>query len=288
MKRIRRFLIIIIISILSINVDAASCSISANKKTINVGETTTVTVNVFAGTWNLAISGPSSEPIVGMDMNGNVSTTKNYSFTPTSSGTYTFKLTGDMTDYDTDVTTTGINKSVTITVNNAPVVQTTTPVPTTKKTTVPRTTKQGTIVVEPAPVEETTTTEMTTEVIAEAPKEDLVINSFKIVGYDLNFDSNNLEYTIDVYKDVNELYIIVDGENLNFINNGLVNIDNLSNIKVLVSNGIVQKEYTININRVGEKQTTSNRGLIVCIIVLSIFTLLISSVSLYYYVIRKK
>jgi hypothetical protein len=263
--------------------------VSPSTMTITKGTTSTINVTASnaAGRIDITNSNSSVASISGENPFFVDNESKTFTVTGLTAGTttITFKLSDVATYSDEELHN---SYTVKVTVIEPQQVQTTTPVPTTKKTTVPRTTKQGTIVVEPAPVEETTTTEMTTEVIAEAPKEDLVVNSFKIVGYDINFDSNNLEYTIDVYKDVNELYIIVDGENLNVVNNGLVNIDNLSNIKVLVSNGIVQKEYTININRVGEKQTTSNRGLIVCIVVLSIFTLLISSVSLYYYVIRKK
>lgn len=294
MKRIRRIVLLVLITFIGINVDAATCSISASKKEIHVGESTNILVNVFAGSWNLVASGQGiNEKVVGYNEDSNVTTNKSFNFTPTTTGTFTFKLTGDITDYDTDVTTDGINKSVTITVTAAPAPtpqQTTTVATTTKKVTT-RVTQQGapSTVSIPVTQEETTApVEEVGEVLGESEVNELVINKFKVVGYKFDFDKDKLEYTINVHKDVDELYIIVDGENINVLNDGLVDISNLSNIKVMVSNDTDSREYTININRIESEYKSNHKGLVISIIVLAIFTLLISSVSLYYYVLRKK
>lgn len=99
-------------------VEAASASITATKTTATVGENVTISVNINAAAWNLKVSGTgvSGGNIVGYDSNGaNTSMTKTYSLNTSSVGTYTIKLTGDITDGSTDVNT-KIGKSVTVTV----------------------------------------------------------------------------------------------------------------------------------------------------------------------------
>ncbi len=103
-------------------VNAASYSITASQSTVTVGTTVTLTASVNAGSWNLKITGNGiSQPLLGeTTTTSNTSASASASFTPTEPGTYTFYLTGDVTDYETEVTETGISKSVTITVNPAP------------------------------------------------------------------------------------------------------------------------------------------------------------------------
>ena len=109
-------------------VNAASYSITASQSTVTVGTTVTLTASVNAGSWNLKITGNGiSQPLLGeTTTTSNTSASASASFTPTEPGTYTFYLTGDVTDYETEVTETGISKSVTITVNPAPEVPPTT------------------------------------------------------------------------------------------------------------------------------------------------------------------
>ena len=103
-------------------VNAASYSITASQSTVTVGTTVTLTATVNAGSWNLKITGNGiSQPLLGeTTTTSNTSASASASFTPTEPGTYTFYLTGDVTDYETEVTETGISKSVTITVNPVP------------------------------------------------------------------------------------------------------------------------------------------------------------------------
>lgn len=103
-------------------VNAASYSITASQSTVTVGTTVTLTASVNAGSWNLKITGNGiSQPLLGeTTTTSNTSASASASFTPTEPGTYTFYLTGDVTDYETEVTETGISKSVTITVNPVP------------------------------------------------------------------------------------------------------------------------------------------------------------------------
>ena len=67
---------------------------------------------------NLKITGNGvNQALVGQtDAIGNKSASTSASFTPSEAGTYTFNLTGDITDFDTEVTS-NISKSITIKVN---------------------------------------------------------------------------------------------------------------------------------------------------------------------------
>lgn len=105
---------------ISSKVQAASASISATKTTATVGDSVTITVNINAAAWNLKVTGNgvSGGSIVGYNPEGiNTSTTKTYALNTSSAGTYTIKLTGDVTDGTTDELS-YINKYVTVTVNN--------------------------------------------------------------------------------------------------------------------------------------------------------------------------
>ena len=296
MKRLLRMITIITFIFMTTNVFAATCSVSANKTNAYVGDNVTVTVSIFAGTWNVKVSGVTNpESIVGFDMDKNATTTKTYTVDTSSVGTKTIKVNGDITDYDTEATTYP-NKTITINVTARPAEPVKPQEPTTKvvTTTKPRTTKApvqntGTIVV---PVQEETPTttvpfeeEQKEEVLGAEENNDIDITTFKIVGYNLDFDKYNLDYTIDVYKDVTELYIIVEGDEITADNIGIVDIKDKDSIKVTVKKNNNELTYTININRI---YPTSNKGLVRAIMVLSVFTLLISGVSLYYCIIRKK
>ena len=96
---------------------AASASISASSTSVNVGESVTISVNVTAATWNLHVSGAvSGDYADATEDTNNTSFTKTLSFSPSSEGTFTATLSGDVTDENG--TTTSANDSVTITVSN--------------------------------------------------------------------------------------------------------------------------------------------------------------------------
>ena len=97
------------------NVDAASANIST-KTSVNKGESVTVTATVSAGAWNLTLSGAGqSVKLVGQtSTTSNASDSKSITFTANQNTTFT--LTGDITDFDTDVTT-NVSKSAVINVS---------------------------------------------------------------------------------------------------------------------------------------------------------------------------
>ena len=123
MKKVKRIIILslfIFVAILSFNtVDATSATISSNKTSMTVGQTATITVTIKAASWNLSVSGDASDTIVGYSDDGENTTKKEtISFKPTKVGTYTIKLTGDITDGST-IKTTEVSSSVTIKVTKA-------------------------------------------------------------------------------------------------------------------------------------------------------------------------
>ncbi len=121
MKKIIKIFILsllMVIATISFNsVKAASASISASSTNVSKGKTVTITASVNAGAWNLSLSGAGqSKGLVGQTSKAsNSSASTSISFTPTKTGTYTFYLTGDISDFVTDDTT-DISKQITITV----------------------------------------------------------------------------------------------------------------------------------------------------------------------------
>ena len=123
MSKIKKiFSSILVVFVFAIMVNAAyaaSVTITAAKKTAYVGDKVKVTVTVKAAAWNVFVSGSASGDIIGFNMDAeNQTTTKTYTVTCSKVGTYTVKVTGDVTDADD--TNSSVNKSVTITVKEKP------------------------------------------------------------------------------------------------------------------------------------------------------------------------
>jgi len=137
MKRIKKHIISILITILSIiltrNIYAATANISASKTSAYVGDSVTINVNINAAAWNLNVSGSgiNGGTITGFNMEGvNQSTSKSYTLNTSSVGTYVISLKGDVSDGSTEITS-DISRSVTVIVSPKPVVTTPAPTPTT-------------------------------------------------------------------------------------------------------------------------------------------------------------
>lgn len=115
-KYILSIFIFFVIGFCFTGVYAATANISANKTTATVGDKVTVTVTINAASWNVSVSGAASDKIVGFNSDGeNETTTKQYTIDTSTAGTYTVKISGDITDGATDVNT-AVNGSATITV----------------------------------------------------------------------------------------------------------------------------------------------------------------------------
>lgn len=101
-------------------VEAASVSLTGDK-TITMGQSIQITASATAWTWNLHLSGngQSRDLVDTTEEKANITKSVTLTFTPSAPGTYTFKLTGDVSDYVTEATE-YVNKTCTITVNPAP------------------------------------------------------------------------------------------------------------------------------------------------------------------------
>ncbi len=106
--------------------------------------------------------------------------------------------------------------------------------------------------------EETKKEETTTIENKEEPKEEtkvekqkLKIDKFYVVGYDIRFDPEKLDYTIDIDKDLKAIYIVVSGENLEITGDKEIDIVGKNRVVVRLKSGNTTEEYTIKLNRIG-------------------------------------
>lgn len=101
------------------------------------------------------------------------------------------------------------------------------------------------------PTETTTEKEEESIKTVEVVPDNVKLNDLKIVGYDIKFIPNRLNYTIEVDKDVKELYIIADKNSDSIVvdNDGVVGIDGEKEVVIRVSSTVSSDEieYTIKI-----------------------------------------
>lgn len=108
--------------------------------------------------------------------------------------------------------------------------------------------------------EETKKEETTTIENKEEPKEEKVeepklkIDEFYIVGYNINFKQDKLDYTIDVDNNLKAIYIVVNGENLEVTGDKEVNIVDKNRVVVRLKSGNTIEEYTIKLNRIQKEE----------------------------------
>ena len=109
MKLLKRIMLLGIFSIIVLavfsKVNAASASISSDKKSMTVGEKATITVKYNAAAWNIQVSGAVSYSDADASSDAkNISKSTKLSFKPTKAGTYSISLSGDVTDGTTGKT----------------------------------------------------------------------------------------------------------------------------------------------------------------------------------------
>ena len=227
MKRIRILLLILLIVFPMITINASclnsdgsgkkgSVSVSASNLTVYVGSKTTFKINAPCAAGKIVISSTDKNVAT-------VSPTEEFiddsTITVTvkgkSEGTATIKVVlDDVADYASNVLTD--TKKVNITVKTPE-----------------------------APQTQTTNTNNNTK---EENKE-MNITKFEIVGYDIGFDPNILEYSIDVADHVSKIYIIVKGDNFVATGDKEVNIVGKDSVEVSLKNYDKEVNYTIKINR---------------------------------------
>lgn len=124
MKKVIKILASIIILaagllLMSSNSEAASARMSANKTKVEVGDTIRVTVNINAAQWNLKLYANGSQIASSKELDNyesNISESFSGTYKATKSGTVTFTLEGDITDFDW--TNTIVDESLNVTVSS--------------------------------------------------------------------------------------------------------------------------------------------------------------------------
>ena len=112
------FLTIFFIIIYKSNVKAASASVSANKTSITLGETVTITTTINGASWDISLSGAVTQGYADTtDDAENGTKTYTASFTPSSAGKYTVSLSGNVTD--SNDSRVSVSDQVTINVSQA-------------------------------------------------------------------------------------------------------------------------------------------------------------------------
>lgn len=122
-KVIKSLIFIIILTIglfiMSNNAQAASANMSPNKTKVNVGDTIKVTVNINAAQWKLKLYANGSQIAYSEELDNyksNISESFSGTYKASKTGTVTFTLEGDITDYDR--TNTIIDKTLKVTVES--------------------------------------------------------------------------------------------------------------------------------------------------------------------------
>lgn len=239
----KKKLLFIIMAILSIvlctgGVYAASATITAAKTAATVGDKVKVTVKVVSAAWNLKVSGSASGDIIGFNMDGeNQTVTQTYTVSCKKSGTYTVKLSGDITDGKTDKNSI-INKSVTITVKEKQ----------TSTTTNNNNTTNGNTTTDNKPA--------TTKKSSNANISKITLN---VEG--LSFKTSQTTYNITVGEDIDNIKVGVSlaHKKATYTISGNKNLkagDNVIKIVVTAEDG-TKKTYKINVKKQGNEEESS-------------------------------
>ena len=80
----------------------------------------------------------------------------------------------------------------------------------------------------------------------------LKVDKFEIIGYDLAFNVDKTQYELDILDGLNDLYIIVEGENLQVTGDKKVSILGKDKIEVEIKSEDISKKYIIKLNRISK------------------------------------
>ena len=241
-------LFIISFLLFSVSVKAGSFSISADKRTVNVGDTVSVTVGINNLAGNFSISSSNNGILAGGKSDWFEGTTTVY-FTAKASGTATITVTAtDAADFDTG-NAVGGSKSVTINVVE----------PSRGNVSSNNNSKKN---------KQSYNYDDTIDINKEYSS-DNYLSKLSIEGYDIDFDREKQEYNLDVDEDITSINLIAtpSDSNATVIGSGNIKLtDGINNIKITVvaENGN-ERVYTIIINvkdidpikvKIGKKEYT--------------------------------
>ena len=238
MKTLKRIILLIVlifaITAAFSKVNAASANISSNKSSMNVGDTATITVSYTAAAWNVRVSGAANFSSADASSNAkNVSKSAILKFKPKKAGTYTVKLSGDVTDQNGK--TTDLSKSIKIKVKE-------------KSSNNSNST-------------DNTTTDDTTN------SSDATLKNLGIKPNDFSgFRKANTSYSVSVPKNVDKISIYATPSNSKATVTGTGSKSlqigkNTFNIKVTAEDKKTTKTYTLTITRKSEEENSSNATL---------------------------
>ena len=218
---------------------AATASISASTTSVNVGTSVTINASVNAGAWNLKLSGQGqNKGLVGQtNVADNQTASTSISFTPSSAGTYTFTLSGDITDFNTDKIET-VNKTIIITATKP---------------------------AEPTPKPDPTPTPTPPTTPAVQPKSSNAnLSNLGIRPYDFSgFRAATTSYSVSVPKSVSSInvYAVAQHSAAKISGTGNKSLDigkNTFNVTVTAEDG-TKKTYTIYVTRKAEEEVVENK-----------------------------
>ena len=238
MKTLKRIILLIVlifaITAAFSKVNAASANISSNKSSMNVGDTATITVSYTAAAWNVQVSGAANFSSADASSNAkNVSKSAILKFKPKKAGTYTVKLSGDVTDQNGK--TTDLSKSIKIKVKE-------------KSSNNSNST-------------DNTTTDDTTN------SSDATLKNLGIKPNDFSgFRKANTSYSVSVPKNVDKISIYATPSNSKATVTGTGSKSlqigkNTFYIKVIAEDKKATKTYTLTITRKSEEENSSNATL---------------------------
>ncbi len=232
-KILSMVLIIFLIMICKSEVKAASATVSADKSSITLGETVTITTTINAASWDISLGGAISQGYADTtDDAENATKTYTYSFKPTEAGTYTINLSGNATD-STSSAATPVSDKVTINVS-----QTNTGSTSGGSSTNPQT-----------PTQPTTTSNNTTK------SNNANLGNFGIRPNDFTgFTPSKTEYSTTVPNNVTsiEVYATKGQSGQTITGTGTKELqegENTFKVVVTAENGTTQKTYTLTVTR---------------------------------------
>lgn len=291
MKKYLNFLIFILL-LFPISV-LASGSIKVNKYNVTLtpgsSESIKITASNATGVYRISSSNPS---VASVDVNQDWvdNETKTFNIKGLSVGTTTISVSIDGSDYDeVEIITTYkivvyVNNPTTTTTKTVEEKQTTTKSSTkittaSKNQTTLKTTAKTTTTTTTNIIEETTQiVEPTTELSSLSTP---MLKNLKIVGYDIDFKSNQTNYKITIPSSLRELYLITEKDESITCNDGLIDITDKDYI-VLTSidnSSNEKKEYKIDLIRKDYKEQHKNyKNLVYTILIFVAFTLVVIAI----------
>ena len=231
---------LLLIIIFNTRVNAVSAKLSASTTDTTVGTKVTITTTIYGAAWKVDISGAVSDAYSDTtDDAENKTITKTTSFTPTSAGNYTVKLSGNVTDASAN-SSTPVSDSITIKVSEKANSTSSTSNTTNKPN-------------------NNTTTEIKKSNNANLSDLGIRPNDFK------GFRYGTLAYNVNVPNDVEQIEVyaktqdskakIVSGTGKQKINVG----QNALKVTVQAEDGTTTKTYTINVTREEKKETNTTQ-----------------------------